>query len=87
MKTFLHFIALCGRLVAVTALADTALLKGVGQYAIPDWFKNSFLDLRDDAAGAYCSQPNLRRACRSPARAAGHHRSVGIVEMFSGVAA
>lgn len=52
MKSLLRLIALCGGLVAVAALADTAPLKGVGQYTIPDWFKNSFLDLREDAAGA-----------------------------------
>ena len=33
-------------------LADKAPIRGVGEFTIPAWFKNSFLDLREDAAEA-----------------------------------
>jgi len=32
--------------------AEKAPLRGVGQFTVPDWFTNSFLDLKDDAAEA-----------------------------------
>jgi len=34
------------------ALAEKAPIRGVGDFAIPAWFKNSFLDLREDASEA-----------------------------------
>ena len=34
------------------ALAEKAPIRGVGDFTIPTWFKNSFLDLREDAAEA-----------------------------------
>lgn len=34
------------------ALAKKAEMRGIGVYAIPEWFKKSFLDLRADAADA-----------------------------------
>jgi thioredoxin-related protein len=37
---------------AAVALADKAPIRGVGDFTIPAWFKNSFLDLKEDAAEA-----------------------------------
>jgi thioredoxin-related protein len=34
------------------AYAEKAPVRGVGEFTIPGWFKNSFLDLRDDAGEA-----------------------------------
>jgi thioredoxin-related protein len=34
------------------AAAERAPIRGVGRFTVPDWFKSSFLDLRDDAAEA-----------------------------------
>jgi thioredoxin-related protein len=36
----------------VAATAAKAPIRGVGDFTVPGWFKNSFLDLRDDAAEA-----------------------------------
>ena len=36
----------------LTAHAEKAPMRGVGQFTVPDWFKNSFLDLKEDAAEA-----------------------------------
>jgi thioredoxin-related protein len=38
--------------VADPASAAEATLRGAGQFTIPSWFKNSFLDLKEDAAEA-----------------------------------
>lgn len=45
-------IAVFGLVVPFSAAAEMAPLKGAGQHATPDWFKQSFLDLREDAAEA-----------------------------------
>ena len=56
MPALLHGLAfiLASLLTAwpVGVLADKAPMRGVGEFTIPAWFKNSFLDLREDAAEA-----------------------------------
>ncbi|MHB8536386.1 MAG: thioredoxin family protein [Sulfuricaulis sp.] len=44
--------ALLGLTVAGVSAAEKAELRGVGQFEIPGWFKNSFLDLHEDIAEA-----------------------------------
>jgi thioredoxin-related protein len=46
------FLLLAAMLCATSVAAEKAPIRGVGDFAIPTWFKNSFLDLRDDAAEA-----------------------------------
>jgi thioredoxin-related protein len=41
------------------ALAERASIRGTGEFAIPAWFKNSFLDLQDDAAEAAAQHKHL----------------------------
>lgn len=52
MRYFYLLVALCGLGIASGTQAETAAIKGVGQYTIPDWFNNSFLDLPAEAADA-----------------------------------
>ena len=46
------FLLVASMLWATSVAAEKAPIRGVGDFAIPTWFKNSFLDLRDDAAEA-----------------------------------
>jgi thioredoxin-related protein len=52
MRKVLLLVALCAFVLPFGAHAEKAPLKGTGQYTIPEWFKDSFLDLREDAASA-----------------------------------
>ena len=59
MKFIFLVAMLCSFAIPGGAVAETATLKGVGQYAIPDWFKSSFLDLSEEAAAAGASGKHL----------------------------
>lgn len=59
MKLFFLVAALCGLVFLNSSQAETPAIKGVGQYTIPDWFKNSFLDLPAEAAQAGASGKRL----------------------------
>ena len=39
--------------------AEKAAIRGVGEYVVPAWFKQSFLDLREDAQGAAAGNKHL----------------------------
>lgn len=52
MKAFYLVVALYSLVFPAGAQAEMTALKGVGQYTIPDWFKNSFLDLPEEAVAA-----------------------------------
>jgi thioredoxin-related protein len=45
-------VALAAAHAAPASAADRAPVRGVGEFTIPAWFKNSFLDLKEDAAEA-----------------------------------
>jgi thioredoxin-related protein len=44
---------------STSALADKAAIRGIGEFTVPAWFKNSFLDLREDAAEAGARRKHL----------------------------
>jgi thioredoxin-related protein len=59
MQRALKFILCCGLLMAASVQAEVAPLKGTGQYSIPGWFKQSFLDLPEDVSSATASDKRL----------------------------
>ena len=59
MKRLWILAALLGAVLPGVAPADLAPLKGVGDYSIPTWFKQSFLELPEEAAAAGAADKHL----------------------------
>ena len=59
MKRPWFLVFLLGTLLPTVVLADLAPLKGVGDYTIPTWFKQSFLELPEEAAAAGAADKHL----------------------------
>jgi thioredoxin-related protein len=59
MRRAFQIILCCGLFMATSIQAEMAPLKGVGDYSIPGWFKQSFLDLREDVSSAAASDKRL----------------------------
>ena len=58
MKMYRIFLSLIA-LLALAGTAQAAKVEGVGEFEIPGWFKQSFLDLRDDVAEAKDAKKRL----------------------------